>query len=135
MMKNHMPEEISSLIQEFARPITRADWRKGSEVAKVFKNSTEFKDFEYHGYQWSTYPQHNHPRFDATFAYEWANQRWSDQLIKQIEAEGGTIGLWTVDQHTKFCLNTGKMKWFWYCEPYYDFLDYDFRQKIWYIDV
>ena len=141
---NNMPSELSKMIQDFARPMTRSDWRKGSKCAEVFKNSTEFKDFKYYGYQWATYSISTHlshyvsidnAKFDATFAYEWANQKWTDDLIKKINTEGGTIGPFTVDQHTRFHLDTGKMKWFWYCEPYYNFLEYDFNKKIWYNDA
>lgn len=134
MTTPNMPYELSKLIQEFAKPITRPDWRKGSELAKVFKNSTEFQEFKYHGFVWSTYDE-NTSRFDATFAYEWANQRWSDQLIKKINTEGGDVNIYTVDNHTRFCLNTGRMKWFWYSEPYFNFLDYDFQKQIWYNDA
>ena len=143
-MPQHMPSEISMLIQDFARPMTRWDWRKGSKCAEVLKNSEEFKEFEYYGYNWASYnidgqisdyrPIDN-VKFDATFAYEWANQKWTDDLIKKINTEGGTIGPYTVDQHTRFHLDTGKMKWFWYCEPYYNFLEYDFNKNIWYNDA
>lgn len=140
----HMPSEISMLIQDFARPMTRWDWRKGSKCAEVLKNSEEFKEFEYYGYNWASYAvstdsYHYVPidnvKFDATFAYEWANQKWCDNLIKKINFLGGNVGPFTVDQHTRFCLDTGKMKWFWFCEPYYNFLEYDFNKKIWYNDA
>ena len=31
----HMPEEVARIIQDFARPCTRADWRKGSYLRRT----------------------------------------------------------------------------------------------------
>ena len=31
-----MPDELSKLIQNFARPVTRLDWKKGSPTCRIF---------------------------------------------------------------------------------------------------
>ncbi len=36
MNKMIMPDELSKLIQHFARPVTRLDWKKGSPTCRIF---------------------------------------------------------------------------------------------------
>ncbi len=33
-----MPEELSRIIKEFAKPLTRGDWRKGSYIVQTYRN-------------------------------------------------------------------------------------------------
>lgn len=33
-----MPEDLSRYIKEFAKPLTRGDWRKGSFVVRTYKS-------------------------------------------------------------------------------------------------
>ena len=40
----NMPIELSMIVQDYARPVTRVDWKKGAKHAEAFKNSEEFKD-------------------------------------------------------------------------------------------
>ena len=129
----NMPIELSMIVQDYARPVTRVDWKNGAKHAEAFKNSEEFKDFEYYGYSWATYSdgETECPRFDATFAYEWANETWSNKIKKQVLQNGGEINDFTVDNHTRMCLLTGNIKWFWFNEPYHNYLDYDFNKKFW----
>ena len=37
----NLPRDIQLYIYEFAKPITRGDWRKGTEVCNIYKNSNQ----------------------------------------------------------------------------------------------
>ena len=42
-----MPIELSRYIQEFARPITRPNWREGSNSGLAVRESRWWKDYMY----------------------------------------------------------------------------------------
>ena len=133
----NMPIELSMIVQDYARPVTRGDWKKGAKHAEAFKNSEEFKDYEQHGHQWATHFNTEELTFDATLAYEWANERWSNELKEAYLVEDGiTFDDYPdmISDNIEECVKNGDMKWFWSNEPYHDYLDYDFNKKIWYGD-
>ena len=37
----NLPRDIQLYIYEFAKPITRGDWRKGTELCNIYKNSIQ----------------------------------------------------------------------------------------------
>ena len=37
----NLPRDIQLYIYEFAKPITRGDWRKGTTLCKIYKNSKQ----------------------------------------------------------------------------------------------
>ena len=132
-----LPYEIVAIIQDFSRPLTRVDWKNGSPSAKALKSSSEWKDFEFYGYIYATYyldegfAPLKYAKFDATFAYEWANDKWYKKIHESYNINNNPH---FVDHITKMEINTNKMRWFWFNEPYYNFLPYDFSKKIWHIN-
>ena len=142
----NMPIELSMIVQDYARPVTRVNWKKGAKHAEAFKNSEEFKDYEQLGHlmrRWETLGRINvlfiidESTFDATLAYEWANERWSNKLKEAYLVEDGITfddypGM--ISENIEECVKNGNMKWFWSNEPCFDYLDYDFNKKIWYGD-
>ena len=71
----HLPHELSMLIQEFARPVTRGDWRRGSYMhrtcgyaALYWKTMTGF---------WYEFSHSNEEVRMSVYMYAWSTSRIS----------------------------------------------------------
>ena len=74
-MPSEMPTELSKLIQEFARPRSRTDWKKGSYM----RRTTGYAEFYWEMCEGAWY-DFDHPNPDVMIAfyyYGWINYRLS----------------------------------------------------------
>ena len=75
----NMPIELSMIIQDYARPVTKLDWKKGAKHAEAFKNCEEFKDkysiIRIHNIVIRSIPcpQRHHDSFHCHFELMWTH--------------------------------------------------------------
>ena len=54
-----MPDELSKIIQNFARPVTRLDWKKGSPTCRILIRELWQKYIFYMNTIWQYYNNHS----------------------------------------------------------------------------
>ena len=131
-IEKNMPLDLSKLIQDFARPISRPDWRNGSMHKTALITSKEYYEFKEEGLFWCcpalqlTSGSNNISEVEkcGTFAYEWANDRWFKNNIhtNMTQILGHIISN-----------NRNDMKWFWIFDEFSidNNLNFNFNDNLW----
>ena len=84
-----LPRNVIALIKEYCKPLSRPDWRKGTEHAKIFAQSIIFQDIKFvYINKLSISPMF---RYKTTFDKEGFDILYWDTFNKMIHKYGETL--------------------------------------------